>query len=93
MRRSAILLGTCLLALAHLADANPSVSEIRQILIKRSIAAYPGNCPCPYNVDRTGRRCGARSAYSKPGGRSPLCFPQDVTDEMVEEYRRKTSRR
>ena len=60
------------------AAADLSVSEIRQILIKRSIAAYPGNCPCPYNVDRAGRRCGARSAYSKPGGKAPLCFPEDV---------------
>ena len=65
-------------------------AEIKQILIKESLARYPGNCPCPYNVDRAGRRCGKRSAYSKPGGASPLCYPSDVSDEMVKEYRKRT---
>jgi len=36
--------------------------EIKQEIIKQSIASYRGSCPCPYNTDRTGRRCGARSA-------------------------------
>lgn len=87
MRRAALLVSTVLLALAQPASADLSDSEIRQILINRSIAAYPGNCPCPYNVDRAGRRCGARSAYSKPGARAPLCYPADVTDEMIRRYR------
>jgi len=37
---------------------------------------------------RNGRRCGGNSAYSKPGGASPLCYARDVTDEMVERYRK-----
>lgn len=64
-----------------------SDDEIRQLIIRQSIATYPGNCPCPYNLDRDGRRCGARSAFTKQGGKSPLCFPEDVTDEMVKQYR------
>ncbi len=96
MHRFAVLVSTLLFALgppahADLSASKLSNSEVRDILIKLSIAAYPGNCPCPYNVDRAGRRCGARSAYSKPGGRAPLCFAEDVTDEMIEEYRRRTS--
>jgi hypothetical protein len=68
--------------------AQVSDSEIRQLLIDQSIATYSGNCPCPYNVDRAGRACGKRSAYSKPGGYAPLCYPSDITDEMIAEYRR-----
>lgn len=49
-----------------------------QRAIRQSIAAYSGSCPCPYSVDRAGRRCGARSAYSRPGGARPLCYPADV---------------
>lgn len=64
-----------------------SDDEIRQLLIQRSTGGYSGSCPCPYNVDRGGRRCGGRSAYSRPGGRSPLCYPQDVTPAMIERYR------
>jgi hypothetical protein len=63
-------------------------AEIVEEIIRNSIQSYPGNCPCPYNTDRAGRRCGKRSAYSKPGGRSPLCFETDVTPAMIEEYLR-----
>ena len=67
-------------------------AEIRQILVRQSIAGYSGSCPCPYNTDRAGRRCGRRSAYSKPGGASPLCYPGDVSDRAVETYRGRTER-
>ena len=65
-------------------------AEIRRILINRSIASYSGSCPCPYNLDRAGRRCGGRSAYSRPGGASPLCYARDVSDQAVRAYRART---
>ena len=68
-----------------LADA-----EITRILIRQSIASYSGSCPCPYSTDRAGRSCGRRSAHSRPGGASPLCYPSDVNDAAVEAYRRRT---
>lgn len=37
-------------------------------------APSSGRCDCPYHTDSAGRRCGARSAYSRPGGRSPRCY-------------------
>lgn len=61
---------------------------IKRALIAQSIARYSGSCPCPYNTDRAGRSCGRRSAYSKPGGASPLCYEADVTPHMVEQYRK-----
>ncbi|MBO6816401.1 MAG: SH3 domain-containing protein [Rhizobiaceae bacterium] len=64
----------------------PSVAQIKQLLIQRSHAYYSGNCPCPYNTTASGRRCGGRSAYSRPGGASPLCYPSDVSEAMVAEY-------
>ncbi len=63
-------------------------SEVRKLLIQQSIGSYSGSCPCPYNRARNGSRCGKRSAYSKPGGAEPLCYDRDVTDEMVERYRK-----
>lgn len=66
--------------------------EIKQAIIQESIASYRGNCPCPYNTDRAGRRCGARSAYSRPGGASPICYASDVTQKMVDDYRKRTGR-
>ncbi|RWQ29769.1 MAG: SH3 domain-containing protein, partial [Mesorhizobium sp.] len=36
--------------------------------------AVVGRCDCPYDLMRNGRLCGGRSAYSKPGGRSPVCY-------------------
>lgn len=70
-----------------IAAEGPSDAEIRRILIRQSLASYPGNCPCPYNTDRAGRACGRRSAYSRPGGYSPLCYNSDITAAMVREYR------
>jgi hypothetical protein len=65
-----------------------SATAIAHRLIAASIAEYPGRCPCPYIRDRAGRRCGARSAYTRPGGYGPLCFAEDVTPAMIENYQR-----
>ena len=64
-----------------------SDGQIKKILINESIAAYDGNCPCPYSRARNGSRCGKRSAYDREGGAAPLCFPADVSAEMVQAYR------
>lgn len=64
-----------------------SDAQVRQVLIDESIAAYSGNCPCPYSRASNGSRCGKRSAHSRAGGEAPLCFAQDVSKEMVQEYR------
>lgn len=64
-----------------------SIAAIAQRLIAESRASYPGSCACPYDTDRGGRRCGARSAYSRPGGYAPICYESDVTAQMVERYR------
>ncbi|QTG15556.1 SH3 domain-containing protein [Agrobacterium tumefaciens] len=67
----------------------PTISStiIIQRIIAESVAGYPGTCACPYSTDRRGRKCGNRSAYSKPGGYAPICFAQDVTKSMIEAYR------
>lgn len=64
-----------------------SDTQIRKILIDESIAGYSGNCPCPYSTMSNGRSCGRRSAYSREGGESPLCYAKDVTAGMVQAYR------
>ena len=64
-------------------------AEIRERLVQESIDTYPGSCPCPYSTMRNGRRCGGRSAYSRPGGRAPLCYPDDVSSAMIDAYRGK----
>ena len=40
-------------------------------------ASVSGNCDCPYDTDKRGRSCGKRSAYSRYGGRSPVCYVRD----------------
>lgn len=81
----------CLLSVVFLlgSPAAKTDAEIRQELLKKSIAEYSGSCPCPLSKDRAGRNCGARSAYSKPGGKAPLRYEKDVTAKMLEEYRKK----
>lgn len=78
----ALLVPGAVIARVPLTDA-----QVKQQIIKDSIANYPGNCPCPYNTDRAGRSCGKRSAYSRPGGYTPQCYPKDVTKAMVAEWK------
>jgi hypothetical protein len=70
------------------AFAFQSDAQIRQSIIRDSIAAYPGPCACPYNVMRNGRSCGGRSAYSRPGGHAPICYPRDVSQAQIADWRR-----
>lgn len=87
MIRSALLGLFCLAGVAS-AQA-PQDERDRQKMIEESIRAYSGSCPCPYNEDRAGRSCGARSAYSRPGGEAPLCYPRDISDAKLAAWRAK----
>lgn len=62
------------------------IRDARAAIIRQSIASYPGSCPCPYNRDRGGRRCGGRSAWSRPGGYSPICYDSDVSESRIQTY-------
>lgn len=69
----------------------PSDAQVRERIIHQSVAAYLATghpCACPYNLARNGTHCGGRSAYSRPGGASPLCYPSDVSGGMVTDWRR-----
>ncbi|TAH66373.1 MAG: hypothetical protein EWM45_11655 [Rhodopseudomonas palustris] len=58
---------------------------------RRSYHATGHPCACPDDRMRNGRSCGARSAYSRPGGAVPLCYPHDVSTAMIEEYRKRVA--
>jgi hypothetical protein len=69
--------------------AKPPLSDaqVKQRIIRESIASYPGNCPCPYNTTRNGSSCGGRSAWSRKGGYAPLCYVADVNNSDVQDWR------
>jgi len=59
-------------------------------IIQDSRGAYYATghpCACPYDRARNGSSCGGRSAYSRPGGASPKCYPKDVTAADIAHYR------
>jgi hypothetical protein len=64
-------------------------SAIIALIIRESVTSYRATrpCACPYNEMRNGRSCGSRSAWSRPGGAKPLCYPGDVTPAMITAYR------
>jgi len=67
-------------------------AQIRSAIVQESVASYLASgrpCACPYSAMRNGAACGGRSAYSRPGGATPFCYPGDVPDAMVSEYRRR----
>lgn len=81
-----------LLSLPSFAFAQ-SDDEIKNIIIKQSIASYPGKCPCPYNSAKNGSRCGKRSAYSKRGGYAPKCYPEDISPQELREWKQRNQSR
>ncbi|MDU8500557.1 hypothetical protein RYB01_15400 [Pseudomonas syringae] len=74
---------------ANAREAQVTDASIVKAIIQESIDSYSGNCPCPYNSARNGSRCGKRSAYSREGGEEPICYKEDVTKEMISDYRRR----
>jgi hypothetical protein len=73
------------------AFVTPTDAEIRQDIIRESIASYKATghpCACPFDLARNGSSCGSRSAYSRPGGAAPFCYPQDVSDGMVMDWKK-----
>jgi hypothetical protein len=75
------------LVLGHFSDTSPCLCSF---FVQTVSCRHRGSCPYPYSTDRAGRKCGARSAYSKPGGASPICYETDVTHKMVDDYRKKS---
>ena len=72
--------------------SSPTLTDekIVGVIIAASVAAYLAlgkPCACPYSLNRAGQACGGRSAHSRPGGESPLCYPRDITPDMVKAYR------
>jgi hypothetical protein len=61
--------------------------EVVQRIIKQSISSFPGNCACPYNKEKDGSTCGQRSIYSRVSDFEIICYPQDVTLDMIRTYR------
>lgn len=72
--------------------ASDDDATLRAKMIAESIARYRGNCPCPYHRASNGSRCGKRSAWSRAGGQSPLCYESDISDKAVAAYRARQQR-
>jgi hypothetical protein len=77
MKTLSTIIVLTLLVLPQASFAATSVAKKNE-MIRKSIQSYKGNCPCPYNTMKNGRTCGMTSAWSKPGGASPLCYLSDI---------------
>ena len=62
-------------------------NEVIHRIIKESIANFPASCACPYNKTHSGTSCGKHSAYSRAAEYGAICYPQDVTLDMIRIYR------
>jgi hypothetical protein len=73
-------------------EAALTAAAIAAIIVQASRDQYHatgGPCACPDDTARNGSSCGGRSAYSRPGGAAPLCYPGDVTAAMIEQHRQR----
>jgi hypothetical protein len=77
-------------------EAVLTAAAIAAIIIQASRDQYHAGgrpCACPDDHARNGSSCGGRSAYSRPGGAAPLCYPGDVPVAMIEAYRQRQASR
>jgi hypothetical protein len=77
-------------------EAALTAAAIAAIIVQASRDQYHAGgkpCACPDDRMRNGRACGGRSAYSRPGGAAPLCYPSDVTAAMIESYHQRQASR
>jgi hypothetical protein len=74
-------------------EAVLTAAAIAAIIVQASREQYHATrpCACPDDRARNGSACGGRSAYSRPGGAAPLCYPSDVTAAMIDAYRQRQS--
>jgi hypothetical protein len=73
-----------------------TAAAIAAIIVQASRDQYHAGgrpCACPDDSARNGSACGGRSAYSRPGGAAPLCYPSNVTAAMIESYRQRQASR
>ena len=80
------MLGGLLLGGAALAG-DMTDGQVRERIVEESADAHAGSCACPEDYDAVGRACGARSAQGKPGGDKVVCYPHEISDQQVREYR------
>jgi hypothetical protein len=77
-------------------EAVLTAAAIAAIIVAASRDQYHAGgrpCACPDDTMRNGRACGGRSAYSRPGGAAPLCYPTDVPAAMIDSYRQRQASR
>jgi hypothetical protein len=78
-----IIISLTMFSFSSFSFTKEEISAAKKKMIQQSINSYSGSCPCPYNTTKRGHRCGKRSAYSKPGGASPLCYERDIAEESA----------
>src|SRR5438552_8920417 len=77
-------------------EAALTAAAIAAIIVQASRDQYHATgrpCACPDDTARNCSSCGGRSAYSRPGGASPLCYPSDVSAAVIELYRQRQASR
>ena len=77
------------LTLPALARETLSDADVASAIIRECAAIYHASrpCACPEDRARNGSRCGGRSAYVRPGGAMPRCYPRDVSAREIADYR------
>ncbi len=75
------LVGKMIVATAAVAAAAIVANAARGSSSGNYITPSVNQCNCPYDTASDGSRCGARSAWSRSGGRTPYCNIQMLTTQ------------
>ncbi|VAW20338.1 hypothetical protein MNBD_ALPHA12-2287 [hydrothermal vent metagenome] len=85
LQRSLRLFGVAALILL-VSACNPFGISIEQEVVNWAIANYNAACPCPFSLDSFGDQCGAQSAWTLKTLNAPVCYPSEVTSDMIAKF-------
>ncbi len=83
--RSLRLFGVAAL-IVLVAACQPFGISIEQEVVNWAIANYNGDCPCPFSLNSFGEDCGAQSAWALQALNAPVCYPSEVTSDMIAQF-------
>ena len=64
--------------------------DIRKNILDGYLSNFKGECACPESKDSKNVRCGENSSYFKNNANGDIkCYPADITDDEVNDYRDK----
>ncbi len=87
---SLLLISNNLYATSDKFEIKLSDNEIKTEILRDYLTYHirdRGPCPCPELRSSDNKRCGKRSAWSRNANKTVMCYKDDVTQDMIDDWK------